>query len=66
MEDKFPCVCGHMSNDHSIWAKDVAYKYEYWLCNVCDIQTQPGHAHYKYHKFKGDNLKYLESKSDAS
>jgi len=53
----YPCVCGHKKLDHHLVEQDDYI--EAW-CTACAFNL----VSYEIHRFKGDNLKYLESKLD--
>ena len=58
--NNFPCICGHSELDHC-HKRPIPC-----TCNgkYCDICMMSGTE--LFHNFKGDNLRYLEIKSEES
>lgn len=53
LKNNFPCICGHSKRDHL---------YQTGICNFSNIALR-GNLICKCLKFKPNNLRYLEQKS---
>jgi hypothetical protein len=64
MNNNFPCICGHDKIDHLNVDEIIGGKHFDFFCDACAMDTNrienwmPA-----YHNFKGNNLRYLESKA---
>lgn len=57
MQD-FLCVCGHLKSRHNLSTEFINGEN---LCYECDSEMHPKTGLIHWHKYKPDNLKYLES-----
>jgi hypothetical protein len=56
------CICGHIAKEHEYRGPELSFQLQNicWDCRGVEIKNGAGFLTKAYHKFKPDNLRFLE------